>query len=352
MMNIDCRTARMSQGRQLVAYRIRMGLLRALLGGGLLVLVDAALADSDIALSASSPHIMPLAQGEEGQFVIRVTNNGPDPVATVTVGTAISSIFGEWYPFAMPAQSGCQGLFPGYPFDPSGFIPGYSFAVGPLAVGQHQECRFTVQRAPTAVNDGGYSWQTSGENDAVPGNDVVAFVMGSLADVGIRIDTVGFSLGADGFADGVIRLTAHNHGPTAVREFQSGFCTDNFFPGFTIDGNFAQGCGSAEYGPVCFDNGFGFMHPALAVGQSHSCLIRLRSRAAYAQPLSFPLLLQTFSLVRSDFGALADINSGNDYAEMMLGPVPAVSVHAMSGFGRWMLVGLLAIMAGRALRSV
>ena len=69
-----------------------------------------------------------------------------------------------------------------------------------------------------------------------------------------------------------------------MREFQVGFCTENFYPEFTIDGNIAQGCGSAEYGPVCFGSGFGFIRPALVHGQSHRCLIRLRSRAPYSNP--------------------------------------------------------------------
>lgn len=323
----------------------------ALLGWALLLPMQAAIADSDIALSAVSPLIMPMEQGGVGEFVIRVTNYGPDPVATVAVGTAASYFFSEGYPFAMPPQAGCVGVLFGYPFDPNGFIPGHHFTVGPLAVGQSQDCRLSVSRAPDAINDGGYHWRTSGDDDAMPNNDTLAFVMGSLTDVGIRFDPVEFSIGADGHAVGVIRLTSQNFGPTAVREFQVGFCTDVIYPGFSIDGNIAQGCGSAQYGPVCFSSGFGFLRPALAVGESHSCQIRLRSVAPYVQPLSFPLLLQDYSLMRSDFGILADINAENDLAEMVLGPLPARSVDVMPWFGKWALIAMLVIVALQVLRK-
>lgn len=55
--------------------------------------------------------------------------------------------------------------------------------------------------------------------------------------------------------------------------------------------------------------------------------------------------------MRSDFGALADINAENDNAEMVLGPVPIVSVDATSWFGQWVLIALFAILAGRMLRT-
>ena len=55
--------------------------------------------------------------------------------------------------------------------------------------------------------------------------------------------------------------------------------------------------------------------------------------------------------MRSDFGALADINDENDYAEMVLGPVPVVSVDATSWFGLWALSAMLAIVAGSKLRN-
>jgi len=152
-------------------------LAQVLVGCVLLVLMHAAIANSDIALSAASPRIMPLAQGEDRAFVVRVTNHGPDPVVTVTVATIASSLFDAWYPFAMPVQNGCEGLFPGFPFAPSGLIRGYYVTLGPLAVGQHQDCRFTVHRVLAAVNDGGYRWLTDGENDAVPRNDAITFVM-------------------------------------------------------------------------------------------------------------------------------------------------------------------------------
>ncbi len=349
MPNIEPRLTRLFC--RAVTSRKRQALAQIFVGCVSLMLIGAACADSDVALSAASPRIMPMAQGEEGEFVVRVTNNGPDPITSVTIATPVASIFSDWYPFTMPVQTGCDGLFPGFPFHPSGFIQGYYFTVGPLSAGQHQDCRFTVRRALTTTSDGGCGWQTSGENDSVPGNDAIGFVFGSLTDVGIRVDTVGFSIGADGFANGIVRLTAQNHGPTSVREFQVGACTDNFFPEFSIDGNFAEGCGTAKYGPICFDNGFGFLRPALAAGQSHSCLIRLRSRARYTQPLSFPLDLQTYSLVRQDFGALADINPNNDYAEMQLGPVPEVSVDAISSFGQWILILLLAVGAMRMLQT-
>ncbi len=328
---------------------LQLSLARLLLGCTLCLFMGAVHANSDIALSAASPSVMPLVQGEDGEFVVRVTNKGPDPLPLVTVATPVSSIYLGWYPMSMPVQAGCAGLFPGFPFHPSGFISGFHFTVGPLAAGQHQDCRFTVHRAVTTINDGAYGWQTEEENDPQPSNNAVAFIMGSFTDVGIRTETVGFAVGADGFADGLVRLTAKNNGPTAVREFQVGMCTDTILPDFSIDGDIAQGCGGTQFGPVCFDNGFGFLRPQLEVGESHSCLIRLRSRTPYTEPLSFPLLLQTFTLVRSDLGALIDLDAGNDYAEMVLGPVPTVSVETMNPIGRWCLIVLLLAMAGRML---
>jgi hypothetical protein len=72
-------------------------------------------------------------------------------------------------------------------------------------------------------------------------------------------------------------LTAITHGPTEVLQFQVGACTDFLFCDFSIDGNFPAGCGPADFGPICFDSGFWFLRPALAVGDSHSCLLQLHS---------------------------------------------------------------------------
>jgi len=336
---------------QCCAKRRRRSSASVFVGCLSLSLIGVAVADSDIALSGVSPRFVVLAQGEEAEFVVRVSNNGPDPIEAVTVATPVPSIFADWYPLTMPVQAGCEGLFPGFPFHPSGMLSGYHFSVGPLPVGQHQDCRFSVQRALGTTSDGGYGWQTSGENDPVAANNATGFVFGSLTDVGIRVDPVSFALDSAGFAEGVVRLTAENHGPSAVREFQIGACTDNYFPEFQIDADFAQGCGSAQYGPICFDRGFGFLRPELAAGQSHSCLIRLRGRSPYSVPLSFPIDLQTYTLVRADFGALADIDSSNDASNLRLGPVPTTSVDSLSWFGRWLLITMLVLVAvgrGRA----
>jgi hypothetical protein len=308
-------------------------------------LLNVAQASSDIALSSVGPFIIPLAQGQQAEFVLRVTNYGPDALPSVTIASLIPSFIIDWYPVTMPAQSDCGALIPWFPFFPAGPLSGYHFTTGPLAVGQHQDCRLLLRRASTTTSDWGYGWQTDGQNDPVQTNNGVGFVFGSLTDIGIRVEPVSFALNSTGFADSVVRLTAINHGPTDVLQFQVGACTDNFFPDFSIDGNFPGGCGPADFGPICFDSGFGFVRPALAVGQSHSCLLRLHSNARYSLPLSYPLDLIDFSLERSDHGGLIDTNFSNNTADLRLGPLPIVSVDALSLTGRLIFIAVLIVVA-------
>jgi hypothetical protein len=301
-----------------------------------------AFAASDIALTIVGSEALPLAQGGQTEFTLRIANLGPDPVASVRVASMGLSAS---YPITMPAQAGCDGLHVGDPVAP--FLPfaGLYLLVGPLAAGAQHDCRIVVQRAATETNDGGRRWQTGQDGDPRSINNDVLILFGSLTDVGIRLETLQFALDANGRADALLRLVAENHGPTGVQPFEAGVCIEMLAWSFSVDGGVAQGCGAADHPPICSFAGFGYQRPALAAGESHSCLLRVRGHQPYTTPQEFLLILQNHTLMRADGGLLADTEGANDVAGVLVGPLPPTAVDGLSGSGKLLLIAMLCVLA-------
>jgi hypothetical protein len=279
-----------------------------------LALSSGLLANTDIAVTTTSPHDIRVLPGESTQVDIIVANLGPDST-NATLTAQVYSIYAG-YVVSLPqpncgalTQSGSDGVT-------------YSVFLASFPPGEIRTCNFIVERTTSdyAASDLPIYWIASAANDANSANDWVGFDIGSLIDVSIDLEPRSFDIDANGYANETVQLHVANHGPSDVAQFVVGACTDHYFPGFNLTGDFEGGCGLPGWTPNCVDYGFGFLMPALNTQTEISCSIHLRSLLPYAGPLRFGI--QTGDLINpaTGGGSLLDIQPDDNYAVLTLAP--------------------------------
>jgi hypothetical protein len=299
-----------------VGKKVRMNRVSASIGLVIagLVLADTVRATADIEITTSSPHNIRILPGDSAGMSVLVTNLGPE-AADVTLTSVIYS-FDHGYAISL-TQPDCGVLTQ----SGTGDID-YTLSLSTIAPGEGKLCNFIVNRdtSDSAASDILLDWSVSPSDDPDPTNNQVDFNIGSLIDIAIAIEPQTFDIDDGGIAHEVVRLRVINHGPSNVAPFSVGACTDNGWPGFAIDGNFAGGCGSADYSPICFDFGFGFLVPELSVEQEYACSIQLTSFTPYETPLTFGISTDVLSNPATGGGSLRDIFPENNQAILTLAP--------------------------------
>ena len=92
-----------------------------------------------------------------------------------------------------------------------------------------------------------------------------------------------------------------------------------------FDGDLPGGC-SGETGSMCqfMLPGVAIPLPGLASGETHSCLMRVRTRQAYVAPAAFRFFTATDQQAPLG-GWMVDPDNGNNGASLRIGPVPSGS---------------------------
>lgn len=169
--------------------------------------------------------------------------------------------------------------------------PAWEFDVHDLAPGERVECAYTLSRDETATYDIplNFGVVVPADDPGLTGNHV-AMVAGSLTHVEFSIREA-CDIPATATSR-TARVSLTNHGPTSLDGVGFGFCLDNFFPGFSIDGNIPDGCGPNLGAPgLCFSGGIGWAVSPMPAGESATCLLELH---AFPSPIGqdpFPIML-------------------------------------------------------------
>lgn len=279
----------------------------------LAVCTASAQATSDIAVLPAGPTQVRVLPGESVLVSVVVENLGPDPADVVLRGVVY------WpntdYTIAL-AQPECGELT-----HTGGNDVAYAVALPTMQAGADMTCTFVVSRGttPLAASDLWLSWFVD-PGDPDPNNDWASFAIGSLVDVSIGIEPQSFEIDASGIAHEFVLLHVADHGPSDVFPFSVGACTDNGFPGFYLDGEFPGGCGALDYGPSCFEFGFGFLIPTLVSGEKYSCAIEMTSMSRYEEPNLFGVYTDLLLNPATQGGELIDRNPDDNQAPLRLAP--------------------------------
>lgn len=302
-------------------------------------------AKADVHLDRASPEFVALAPGQSGVMILAITNSGSDTAPSVPIGGSPDFHFLDSdYPAQMQPAVGCGALQPGGggPF-PIHFT--YHFYAGPVAAGQTLYCAIHVTRTAGAVSSTRYGWHIYDFPDNPDSDEhAVDFGLGTLANIGLNVETIRFSLD-NGIAHATLRIHAANTGHADVAPFTIGACTDNVQLAFSLDGQIANGCGPS-IGHLCFDYGFGFQFPKLRASQSVSCDIALTGIAPYVGPEFFPLPVAISQpLVDANTGGvLIDTQPGDDSIYLALA-APVAGVPENTWLTR-LVIGLGMILLG------
>lgn len=185
------------------------------------------------------------------------------------------------YTITAPTEPGCAVLNP---------VAGiYRVVFDASAGGGELECRYTIRREAHSINDLSIVLDPLG-NNGMPASGGVTFRFGAVPYLALSVSYEGETLLPDGRLQRMARLRVDSDGAVSLNGVNAGFCLDNFFPQFLIEGNMAGGCARGT-GGYCFSSGFGFVLPTVPPGGSSSCRLQLTSREPYVQPLYFPLRL-------------------------------------------------------------
>lgn len=290
------------------------GGLRALLILGLCACSSAAWATSDIAVLPAAPTQVRILPGESGSVSVLVRNLGTD--AADVVLRAIVPWPNTDYTIAL-AEPPCGELTHTGGYD----AVAYAVALPTIQGGADRACGFVVSRAASsmAASDLAFRWFVD-PGDPDPGDDSVLFEVGSLIDVSLRVEPESFEIDTNGIAHELVKLDVADHGPSDVLPFSVGACTDNTFPGFYLDGDFIGGCGPLDYGPSCFEFGYGFLIPTLTSGDAYACSIELTSMAPYDQPIVSGVYTDLLLNPATQGGLLIDTNPDDNEVTLRLGP--------------------------------
>lgn len=258
---------------------------------GLLLAASGITKAGDIVIEQAISPLVPLfvEPGGSTQFVLRVRNAGTTavPLATFRAAAPILPRPPIWT-FAPTASAGCSAM---RLVEVYLNWPGWEFDVLDLAPGEQVECTYVLNRGEAATTDIRliFSLVTPAADPWRVGKSV-SMVAGSLTHVELSIREA-CELPATTNSR-TVRVSVTNHGPTSRDGVGFGFCLDNFFPGFIVDGQIPDGCGVNRGAPgLCLMGGIGWSVPALPSGETAICLLELRAHASPAGQDPFPIRL-------------------------------------------------------------
>lgn len=214
------------------------------------------------------------------------------------------------YTISVPTEPGCAVL------DPTAGIRRVLFDTS--AGGGELECRYTIRREAHSINDLSMALDPLG-NNGMPMSGGVRFRFGAVPYLALSVSYEGETLLPDGRLQRMARLRVDSDGSVPLDRVSVGYCFDNSFPGFLMDGSVAGGC-SPGTGGYCFFSGFAFALPTVPAGSSSSCLVQLTSRGPYEQPLYFPLwFIDSLALQDAVTGGnVVRVPGSNDYAALVV----------------------------------
>ena len=212
------------------------------------------------------------------------------------------------------------------PLTDSAYPNGVRVPVPSLAPGEQRECRIRFTRSAVAAGGNDYSiWHAVDGSGALllPWEDHLETHAGSFADLALSSEQLTFDIDAQGIATAINRVTVRNLGPDAVGGPHAATTCGFESTVYEFDVDLPGGC-AGPIGNFCHFMlpGASIPLPGVAAGESHSCLVRMRSRAAYTAPAA--LVFQTSVDHQAPQGGwMVDYTGANNSASLRIGPLPA-----------------------------